>query len=368
MKYYLIAGEASGDLHGSRLVRQLKALDDHADIQAWGGDLMANAGADIRRHYRDLAFMGFIEVIQNIRTILHNIEYCKTDIASFKPDALILIDYPGFNLRIASWAKARGLKVFYYISPQLWAWKAGRVKIIKKSVDQLYTILPFENEWYKKQDVFPEYVGHPLLEIIKDFKPNPLVSDQLKGKKILALLPGSRKQEITRILPIYLQALSSLPEYTAVIAAAPSQPIEIYQDIIDQFMSAKVIVVQNQTYSVLSMASLAWVSSGTATLETALFGVPQVVCYTGNALSYQIAKRLVKVKYISLVNLILDLPLIPELIQNDFTNERLIQSTQTLNKEYIQSQYHRLHDMLLPDNASYRVAQSIITNLVQHNI
>lgn len=365
MKYYLIAGEASGDLHGSRLVRQLKAQDDQAEILAWGGDLMADAGAMIRKHYRELAFMGFIEVIQNLRTILNNIEYCKKDIAAIKPNALILIDYPGFNLRIAAWAKAKGLNVYYYISPQLWAWKAGRVKIIKKSVDRLFTILPFENQWYEKYEVYPEYVGHPLLEIIKDFKPNPDVSDHLQGKKILALLPGSRKQEITRMLPIYLQSLASIPEYTAVIAVAPSQPIEIYQEIIDRFKSAKVILIQNQTYSVLSMASLAWVSSGTATLETALFGVPQVVCYTGNALSFQIAKRLVKVKYISLVNLILDLPLIPELIQQDFTAEKLIQTTLGLNHEYIRAQYDRLHHMLLPDNASYRVAHSIITKLNQ---
>ena len=365
MKYYLIAGEASGDLHGARLVSQLIQQDPDAQIMAWGGDLMANAGAQIRKHYRELAFMGFVEVIQNIRTIYKNFDLCKKDILDFKPDALILIDYPGFNLRMASWAKAQNIKVFYYISPQLWAWKPDRANIIKSSVEKLYTILPFENEFYKKYDVYPEYVGHPLIETISHFQVDPTIEAQLKNKKILALLPGSRKQEITKILPIYLQTLASFPEYTAVIAAAPSQPLSLYENIIQQFKEAKIIIIQNQTYSILKLASLAWVSSGTATLETALFGVPQVVCYTGNWLSYQIAKRLVSIKYISLVNLMLDKPLIPELIQQDFTKEKLTATTLSLSMANIKSEYQYLHELLLPDNASYRVAKSIISHLNQ---
>jgi lipid-A-disaccharide synthase len=365
MKYYLIAGEASGDLHGSRLVSQLKIQDPDAEIQAWGGDLMAEAGAQIKKHYRDLAFMGFTEVIQNIWTIYKNFGYCKKDILVFQPDALILIDYPGFNLRMATWAKSKGLRVFYYISPQLWAWKADRAYIIKKSVDQLYTILPFENEFYKSYEVYPEYVGHPLLETVHDFKPNPEVAAALKNKNVLALLPGSRKQEIVRMLPVYLKTLSCFPEFTAVIAAAPSQPISLYQDIINQCKSKNAIIFQNQTYSILNLASMAWVSSGTATLETALFGVPQVVCYTGNALSYQIARRLVKVKYISLVNLILDKPLIPELIQHNFTEETLIQTTKKLSIDHIKTEYQKLYQLLLPDNASYLVAHSIIHRITK---
>ncbi len=363
MKYYLIAGEASGDLHGSNVVKQIFTLDHEADLYAWGGDLMQSAGAKIRKHYRALAFMGFVEVIQNIGTIYRNFEYCKKDIESFQPDAILLIDYPGFNLRIAKWAKMKNYRVYYYISPQLWAWKPGRAKIIKSYVDQLYTILPFENSFYKKYEVVPEFVGHPLLETVQDFKPHPTTADLLKGKKILALLPGSRYQEITRILPLLLQAASAFPDYTPVIAAAPAQPIGLYEEIIRASNITSPIIIQNQTYTVLSLASLAWVSSGTATLETALFGVPQVVCYTGNPISYHIAKRLVKVPYISLVNLILNRPLIPELIQYDFTKEKLIQATRELDFDFIQSQYHQLNTLLQPDNASYRVASSIVSKI-----
>lgn len=364
MKFYIIAGEASGDLHGSHLVRQLLHQEPDAEIRAWGGDLIQQAGARLIRHYRDLAFMGFIEVLQHLRTILRNLETCKQDVESFRPDGLILIDYPGFNLRIAEWAKGKGLRVFYYISPQLWAWKPGRVKIIKSSVEQLYTILPFENEFYKKYEVYPEYVGHPLLESLKLFKPDPMVVSALAGKKVLALLPGSRKQEITSILPVLLQACASFPDYTPVVAAAPSQPLSLYHQIIkSNGAGLNISIFENQTYSILSMASLAWVSSGTATLETALFNVPQVVCYTGNPISYWIAKQLIRVKYISLVNLILDFPLIPELIQHQFTKNALVQSTLQLNLEHIMESYNRLHEILKPEDASFRVASSILHKL-----
>ncbi len=363
MRYYLIAGEASGDLHGSNLVRRLNELDPDAQIKAWGGDLMAGAGADIIKHYRELAFMGFVEVIQNLKTIFKNLAFCKQEILSFRPDALILIDYPGFNLRIARWAKKNGFTVFYYISPQLWAWKPGRAKVIKSSVDQLYTILPFEKRFYEPYQVYPEYVGHPLLETVHSFRANTATEAQLKGKKVLALLPGSRRQEIIRILPILLQAATAFPDFTPVIAAAPALPITLYQEVIAKSNLASPIIIQNQTYTVLSMASLAWVSSGTATLETALFGVPQVVCYTGNLLSYHIAKRLVTIPYISLVNLILNKPLIPELIQHHFTKETLIQSTKSLDFDHIQSEYKHLNELLLPDNASYLVASSIYAKI-----
>ncbi|HNR08696.1 MAG TPA: lipid-A-disaccharide synthase [Saprospiraceae bacterium] len=363
MKYYILSGEASGDLHGSNLVKQIRSLDQDAEIRAWGGDLMEAAGAKIVKHYKDLAFMGFVEVIQNIRTIHRNFKLCKEDLLHFKPHALILIDYPGFNLRIAEWAKKNGFRIFYYISPQLWAWKPGRVKIIRSCVEQLFTILPFENEFYKKYQVFPEYVGHPLLESTGSFKPDKMIAEELKGKKVLALLPGSRKQEITRILPVLLRALDAFPEYTPVIAAAPAQPLSLYEGIANDQGKAGIRIFHHHTYSILSLASLAWVSSGTATLETALFRVPQVVCYAGNPLSYHIAKRLIRVKYISLVNLILDYPLLPELIQHDLTPDKLIDATQKLDPALIAKEYGKLHDLLQPANASARVAASIINKL-----
>ncbi len=363
MKYYIISGEASGDLHGSNLVKQIRLLDPDAEIRAWGGDLMEAAGAKIVKHYKDLAFMGFVEVIQNIRAIGRNFKLCKEDLLHFKPQALILIDYPGFNLRIAEWAKKKGFRIFYYISPQLWAWKPGRVKIIQSCVEQLYTILPFENEFYKKYQVFPEFVGHPLLESTDRFLPDKIVAEELEGKKVLALLPGSRKQEITRILPVLLRALDEFPDFTPVIAAAPAQPLSLYEDIVKAHGKAGIRIYHNHTYSLLYLASLAWVSSGTATLETALFRVPQVVCYAGNPISYYIAKRLIRVKYISLVNLILDYPLLPELIQHDLTPQKLIVTTKKLDPALIAEEYDKLHDLLKPANASARVAASIINKL-----
>ncbi len=362
MKYFLIVGEASGDLHGSKLIRRLFELDKNALIQAWGGDLMSKEGATILKHYQELAFMGFAEVIANIGTIYKNFKICKSQILAFNPDAIIFVDYPGFNLRMAQWAKKADFKTFYYISPQLWAWKEGRVKHIKSSVDQLYTILPFENNFYKKYEVYPEYVGHPLLEAIAEFTPDTEISKQFLNKKILALLPGSRKQEISKMLPLYLKAAKNFPDYTPVIAAAPSLSMAFYESFLNKEES-KSVIFQGKTYSILAAASLAWVSSGTATLETALFGVPQIVCYTGNRLSYLIAKKLIKVKYISLVNLILDKPLLKELIQDEFTVSNLVAETNKLDSEKIKTEYFKLHDLLLPDNASFQVANSIISKL-----
>ena len=327
MKYYIIAGEASGDLHGSNLIKELKKLDDTADIRCWGGDLMQQAGAHLVKHYRDLAFMGFAEVVKNLGTILKNLKFCKEDILQFKPDALILIDYPGFNLRIAKWAKQQGLfiegggKVIYYISPQVWAWKENRVKEMKKDIDKMIVIIPFEKDYFKnKWNWNVEYVGHPLAEEIERHKVQG-TSSKFSGKPIVALLPGSRKQEIAKKLPIMLEVSKFFPGYQFIVAEAPSVEDEFYRNFTKPY--SNVSAVKNQTYDLLSQAKAAAVTSGTATLETALFGVPEIVCYKGSPISYQIAKRVIKVKYISLVNLIMDRLVVKELIQNDLTVENL---------------------------------------------
>lgn len=328
MRYYIIAGEASGDLHGSNLIREIKELDPIATIRCWGGDLMKQAGAELVKHYKDLAFMGFIEVVKNLGTIMKNLRLCKEDILRFKPDAVVLIDYPGFNLRIATWAKKQGVKVIYYISPQVWAWKESRVKIIKESVDKMLVILPFEKEFYKKWDYEVEYVGHPLLQVIQDEKYSlsdlhPTVASPLNEKNIVAILPGSRRQEVEKKLPLMLAATKTFPDHSFIVAKASSLEDSFYEELLAQYPNVR--SVRNKTYSLLKKARAALVTSGTATLETALFNVPQVVCYKGSAISYQIAKRLVRIKYISLVNLILDRQVVKELIQNDLT----IQNIQT---------------------------------------
>jgi lipid-A-disaccharide synthase len=347
MRYYIIAGEASGDLHGSNLIKELKKLDGQADIRCWGGDLMQATGATLVKHYRELAFMGFIEVAMNMRTIFKNLKFCKEDILNYKPDALILIDYPGFNLRIAKWAKQQELKVIYYISPQVWAWKENRVKLIKECVDKMLVILPFEKEFYKKWNYEVEYVGHPLVEVVEAVRSResevslePGVGSQEsdhftsidsrlqtldprleKDSRLIALLPGSRKQEILKKLPVMLKVSKFFPDYQFVVAQAPGQEDAFYQNLCKDYPN--VSFARNQTYQLLLKAKAACVTSGTATLETALFGVPEVVCYKGSAVSYQIAKRLIKVKYISLVNLIMDKPVVKELIQDELTPENL---------------------------------------------
>ena len=318
MKYYIIAGEASGDLHGSNLVHQLNLMDPHADIRCWGGDLMKAEGGNLVKHYKDLAFMGFIEVVKNLPTILKNLSFCKKDIEQYNPDVIVLIDYPGFNIKIAEWAKEKNYKVVYYISPQVWAWKEKRVHTIKKTVDLMLVILPFEKEYYKKFDFDVVYVGHPLVEVIERFKSSlhkPIKTD----KKIIALLPGSRKQEINTKLPIMLGVTKSFPDYQFVVAKAPGLTTDFYMPFMQPY--SNVSMVSNQTYQLLNQASAALVTSGTATLETALFGVPEVVCYKGNPISYAIAKRVIKIKYISLVNLIMDQPVVKELIQDDLTED-----------------------------------------------
>jgi lipid-A-disaccharide synthase len=333
MKYYIVAGEASGDLHGSNLMKEIGKLDPQADMRCWGGDLMEEAGGVLVKHYRDLAFMGFTEVVKNLRTIFRNLKFCKEDMLAFKPDAIILIDYPGFNLRIAKWAKQQGFKVIFYISPQVWAWKESRVKAIKETVDKMIVILPFEKKFYNKWNYDTDYVGHPLVEVVENFKQKaavgaPVLNEALQHEKLIALLPGSRQQEIRKKLPVMLEVASLFPEYRFVVAKAPGQQDEFYQELLNRYQN--VSSVRNDTYNLLLRSKAALVTSGTATLETALFDVPEIVCYKGSAVSYQIAKRLIRVKYISLVNLIMDREVVKELIQDDLTVTNLEQELKLL--------------------------------------
>jgi lipid-A-disaccharide synthase len=328
MRFYIIAGEASGDLHASNLIKAMRDQNDGLVFRGWGGDLMEQQGVEIVKHYRDLAFMGFIEVVANLRTILGNIEFCKKDILDWKPDALILVDYPGFNLRIAEFAKEQGIKVIYYISPQIWAWKQSRVHKIKKVVDLMLVILPFEKEFYKKFNYEVTFVGHPLLDAIESDKTSSPSSENewkkqngLDQKPVIALVPGSRKQEIATMLPLMAQVCDSFPDYQFVVAAASSVPLSFYRSL---DVSGDIKFIPNQFYAILKNAEAALVTSGTATLETALFGVPEIVCYKGSIISYHIARRLIKVKYISLVNLIMDRVVVQELIQQDLNRENLV--------------------------------------------
>ena len=361
MRYYIIAGEASGDLHGGNLVKAIHRQDTNADVRCWGGDQMEAAGATVVKHYRELAFMGFAEVIMHLPTIFRNIDFCKKDILAYQPDVLVLIDYPGFNMRIAEWARKQGLKIAYYISPQVWAWKEQRVKKIKRDVDKMLVILPFEESFYKKWDYQVTYTGHPLTEVVRHERndvPVTLISD----KPIIALLPGSREQEIKIKLPAMLLMVKHFPEYCFAVAQAPGQPDTLYKELISD---EAVLIVKNQTYNLLKQAKGALVTSGTATLETALFGVPQVVCYKGNALSYWLAKKLVKIKYISLVNLIMDKPVITELIQNELNEENLKTALIRILKDgpYRKQQledYKQLQDILGSINASENAAREII--------
>lgn len=325
MKYYIIAGEASGDLHGSNLMKAIYTEDPNATIRFWGGDLMKNAGGTLVKHYRDLAFMGFLEVVLNLKTILNNIQFCKSDIQAFQPDAIIFIDYPGFNMRIATWAKERKIPTHYYISPQIWAWKENRIKAIKRDVDHMYVILPFEKDFYEKKHHFPvSFVGHPLIDAIQNRKKLDratfILENKLTDKPIIALLPGSRKQEITKMLSGMLSIVKDFPDYQFVIAGAPSQDFSFYEPFLKK---ENVHFISNKTYDLLQVAHAALVTSGTATLETALFKVPEVVCYKGSWVSYQIAKRIITLKYISLVNLIMDQEVVKELIQDDFNSRQL---------------------------------------------
>ncbi len=371
MKYYIIAGEASGDLHGSNLIKALKNKDKNAVIQAWGGDMMATEGAVLRKHYRDLAFMGFLEVIKNIGTIFKNIAFCKKDILEFQPDVIIFIDYPGFNLRIAKWAKQQNFKTFYYISPQIWAWHTSRVHGIKERVDRMFCILPFEKDFYKQFNYDVDFVGHPLLDVVANAPKITIeVFRQQNGldeRPIIALLPGSRKQEIEKMLSIMLTVQPHFKGYQFVVAAASAQTLSSYDVFLKNTVEERnpdnigkgVKIVQNQTYDLLQHATAALVKSGTSTLETALFGVPEVVCYKGSKFSYAIAKRVIKVKYISLVNLIADKEIVKELIQEDLTTENLVRELQNAidNQETIKKEYAILRGLLGNKGASDKTAE-----------
>lgn len=365
MKYYLIAGEASGDLHGANLMKALKQQDANATFRYWGGDLMKEVGGDPVKHYRELAFMGFIEVLFHLRTIFKNISLCKKDIESFKPDVIIFIDYPGFNLRIAKWAKLKNFKTHYYISPQIWAWKEGRIKNIKRDVDAMYVILPFEKKFYEEKHHFPvHFVGHPLIDAIANRNlVNPIIFKKENGlddRPIVALLPGSRKQEISKMLAVMLSVVDKFKEFQFVIAGAPSQDAEFYAPFIQK---QNVNLLLNKTYDLLSISNAALVTSGTATLETALFKVPQVVCYKGGRISYEIAKRIIKLKYISLVNLILDKEVVTELIQTDFNTKKLEQELAIILDPYQRAKlfldYYDLEQKLGGKGASNKTASLI---------
>ena len=361
MKYFIIAGEASGDLHGSNLLKQIVLKDVNAEIQAWGGDAMQNAGATILKHYKTMSFMGFVEVIKNIFSILQNFSLAKKQILAFQPDVLILIDFPGFNLRMAKWAKENNMKVFYYISPQIWAWKENRIHQIKQNVDEMFVILPFEKSFYQKYNYPVHYVGHPLLDAIA----NTTLPNKIQFQKpIIALLPGSRKQEIASMLNVMCEVVTDYPNYQFVVAGLSHHSLEFYKNCIG---NNSVEIIFDNTYELLSKATAAFVTSGTATLETALFKVPQVVCYRGNIFSYWIAKQLIKIKYISLVNLIADKPLVTELIQDELNKEnlevylnRILEPT---HQEYLHKEYESLIELLGNKGASERCAQLMIEKM-----
>ncbi|MCB7481515.1 lipid-A-disaccharide synthase [Christiangramia sediminis] len=368
MKYYIIAGEASGDLHASNLMKALKETDNAADFRFWGGDLMENQGGTLVKHYKELAFMGFSEVIMNLRTIFRNIKICKEDIETYDPDVIIFVDYPGFNMRIAEWARKKGYRTTYYISPQIWAWKENRIKKIKRDVDEMYVILPFEKDFYTEKHDFPvHFVGHPLLDAIDNRAPVDTDSfkknNGLDHRPVIALLPGSRKQEIEKMLEVMLSVTSEFKEYQFVIAGAPSQDKEFYRRFIKK---SNIGLIMNKTYDILSISHAALVTSGTATLETALFKVPEVVCYKGSFISYHIAKRIVNLDYISLVNLIMHREVVKELIQNDFNTKNLkIELNKILdetNRKRIFEDYFELEQKLGGKGASMKTAKLIYNN------
>lgn len=372
MKYYIVAGEASGDLYGSNLIKEIKKIDSKATFRAWGGDLMNLEDVKLVKHYKDHNYMGFAEVIWNLRTILKNITFCKEDIKKYNPDTLILIDFPGFNMRIAKFFHKSSFPILYYIAPQVWAWKEKRVELIKKYVDSLYVILPFEKDFFMKHGIETTYHGHPLLEHIINFKKNKSIpkldfykQNNLDQKKpVIALIPGSREQEIIKKLPIMLNAISSYTENYNIVIAGMNMHKDIYQSISYNY---KVNIVFEDTYNLLNQSSFALVTSGTATLETAFFNVPQVVCYKANWISYSIAKSLVKIKFISLVNLILDYESVKELIQNDLNNKKLKEELRKIinvsHSNSIKNDYKKLISQCKGEDVSKNIAQSMLKTL-----
>ena len=367
MRYYIIAGEASGDLHASNLVAEIKKKDKKAEFRGCGGDLMKAQGVDLLKHYRTMAYMGFVEVAVNLRKVLGNIAQCKKDIIEYQPDAIILVDYPGFNFRIADFAHEKGFKVFYYISPQVWAWKRRRVKKVKRSVDKMLVILPFEEEFYKKYGVDVTYVGNPLLDELAKFgtanRSIFLRRNSLgEQREILALLHGSRHQEVTRVLPIMLKAASHFPDYQFVVAGVSSLDKSLYKKILG---NSDVFLIENQTYELLQNSSAAVVTSGTATLETALFTVPEVVCYKATGISYCLAKWMIKVKFISLVNLVMDREVVKELIQGEMTEANIVKELDQLlhngkRQRQLLEDYEELKGRLGNAGASEKAAEVIM--------
>lgn len=364
MRYYIIAGEASGDLHGSNLIKELRRQDADADIRCWGGDKMQAAGGNVVKHIKDLAFMGFFEVVKHLPTILGNIEFCKRDILAYQPDVVILIDYPGFNFRLFDFLKKNNLKIFYYISPQLWAWKKGRVKKVKKYVDRMFVIFPFEVDFYKQYGVAVDFVGHPLLDELPD---EVLKLDAAKDK-VIAIVPGSRKQEITYLLPEYLKVVDQFPDYMFVVTGMSALGEKLYRDIIG---NRRVVLVLDNTYGVLRQSTAAIVTSGTATLETALHRVPEVICYKGSWISYFIINALIdkSIGFICIVNLICGKRVVEELIQADVNKERLVKELNTLlspeGSAAMQQGYDFLRTKLGESGASARAASLMIGYLKQ---
>ena len=372
MKYYIIAGEASGDLHGSNLIKELKKLDRNYSFRCWGGDLMNEQTNNLAKHHKDYSYMGFLEVFLNLYRIIKNISFCKSDILKYNPDIIIYIDFPGFNLRIAEWAKKNGFKNHYYISPQIWAWKESRIKLIKKVVDKMYVILPFEKKFYKEKHNFDvSFVGHPLMDEIskRNSEDTSKLSQKISKDKTILLLPGSRDQEIKKLLPIMLSVVSEFKDYKFIVGAAPSQKLSIYQDYVKD---SNVEIIQNKTYELLKNCTAAIVTSGTATLETALFKVPQIVCYKSSWTTYLIGKILLKnLNYISLVNLIANKLIVKELIQNACSKKNLIKELNIiLEKEErakIISNYNKLENSLGGRGASNKTAKIIYNYLVEEN-
>ena len=374
MRYFIIAGEASGDLHGSNLIKGIREMDKEAQIRCWGGDLMKEAGAELIRHYKEGAIMGFVEVVANLGKLAKNLQDCKNDIVKYNPDAVILIDYPGFNFRIAKFAKERGMRVFYYIAPKVWAWKEKRVHKLKKYVDRLFIIFPFEIEYFKKWGIDAIYRGNPLLDSVDNHSSSEESKEAFEqrcgigsAEKTVALLAGSRRSEIKYLLPRMMQVAGRYPEYRFLMACAPSMEREFYEGIIGNKCS-NIKLLFGETYSILRHSDAAIISSGTASLEAALIGVPQVVCYGGNEISYQIARSVVKLKYISLANLIMDKGLFKELIQHDCTPQKISAELDNLlgnnaYREKMLADYRDVRNILGGKGASAKVASAMIEEL-----
>lgn len=370
MKYYIIAGEASGDLHGSNLMKSLKRLDAEAEFRVWGGDLMREQGGVLVRHYRDLAFMGFVEVAVHLGTILRNIRFCRKDLLAYRPDVLILIDYPGFNMRIAPFAHRHGIRTVYYIAPQVWAWRTGRIRKLKRSVDSIFTLLPFERKFYEAYRAQAHYAGNPLVDAVRAYRPDESFLDRYRSdsdkRPWVVLLPGSRKQELERIFPVMLRVAARIGRYRYVVAGSPNLPRSLYETYLEDYPDIELVF--GHTYDLFSIARAGMVKSGTSTLEAALFGVPQVVCYRVNPFSYRIGRLVVnkQVKFISLVNLIMGRKVVTELLQGDFTEENLEKSfleisEQTPQREKQLEDYVLLREAMGEGGTSDRVARSIIS-------